>query len=273
MPYQDCFVDNNGVRIHYEVEEGPVEEPVIVFVHGMGMSTKDWRDAGYPEKLCNEFKVVLVDSRGFGQSDKPKDPADYGRARKVSDITAVLDDIGVDKAYYWGFSMGASIGWAVGMLAPERFHGLVLGAYPVISPDVPEIDRVRWEARAKLMRLGMDVYVAAMEMDQGPLPEDTRNRLLSNDKDAYAAQQLANLEWGAPDEDIVNMTLPALVYSGTEDDYPMPRNHTLTRRSASLAPNARFLPLDGHTHMSAFLAADLMIPHVREFVAMVEDTR
>ena len=51
MPYQDCFVDNNSVNIHYEVEEGPVESPVIVFVHGMGMSTKDWRNVGYPEKL------------------------------------------------------------------------------------------------------------------------------------------------------------------------------------------------------------------------------
>ena len=273
MSYQDRFVDNNGVRIHYEVEDGPVESPVIIFVHGMGMSTKDWRNVGYPEKLRDEYKVVLMDSRGFGQSDKLKDPEDYGRAQKVSDVTAVLDDLGVDKAYYWGFSMGASIGWAVGMLAPERFHGLVLGAYPVISPDVPEIDRVRWEARAKLMRLGMDVYVAAMEMDQGPLPEESRARLLSNDKDAYAAQQLSNLEWGAPDEDIVNMTLPALVYSGTEDEYPMPRNHTLTKRSASLAPNARFLPLEGHTHLSAFNAADLMIPHVREFIAMVEDSR
>ena len=273
MPYEDRFLDNNGVRIHYEVEEGPAESPVIVFVHGMGGSTKGWRIHGYPEKLCNEFKVVLIDSRGFGLSDKLAEPDSYGRAQKVSDVVAVLDDLGVDKAYYWGFSMGASIGWAVGMLAPERFHGLILGAYPVLSPEVPEIDRVRWEARAKLMRLGMDIYIAAMEMDQGPLPEENKARLMANDKDAYAAQQIANLSWGAPDEDIRNMTLPALVYSGTEDEYPMPRNHALTKRSASLAPNATFLPLPGHTHASAMAAADLMIPHVREFIAMVEDSR
>ena len=273
MPYEDRFVDNDGVRIHYEVEEGPADAPVIIFVHGMGGSTNNWRNAGFPEKLSNEFKVVLMDSRGFGQSDKLKEPADYGRAQKVSDVTAVLDDLGVEQAYYWGYSMGGSIGWACGMLAPERFHGLILGAYPVLSPEVPEIDRVRWEARAKLMRLGMDVYIAAMEMDQGPLPEENKARLLANDKDAYAAQQIANLSWGAPDEDIRNMTLPALVYSGTEDEYPMPRNHALTKRSASLAPNATFLPLEGHTHASAYVAADLMIPHAREFIAAVEASR
>ena len=273
MSYEDQFVDNNGVRIHYEVEEGPADSPVIIFVHGMGGSTKGWRMHGYPEKLRDDYKVVLMDSRGFGQSDKLKDAEDYGRPQKVSDVVAVLDDLGVDKAYYWGYSMGASIGWAVGMLAPDHFHGLILGAYPVLSPEVPEIDRVRWEARAKLMRLGMDVYIAAMEMDQGPLPEENKARLLANDKDAYAAQQIANISWGAPDEDIVNMILPALVYSGTEDEYPMPRNHALTKRSASLAPNAKFLPLEGHTHASAMASADVVIPHVREFIAMVEDSR
>ncbi len=271
MPYADRFVDNDGVTIHYEVEEG--SGPPVVLVHGMGGSTNNWRAAGYPEKLAGDLQVVLIDSRGFGKSDKLPDPESYGRPQKVSDIVAVLDDLGIDTAYYWGYSMGASIGWACGMLRPDRFRGLLLGAYPVLSPDVPEIDRVRWEARAKLMRLGMEYYIAAMEMDQGPLPQDQKDRLMANDKDAYAAQQIANISWGAPDEDIVNMTLPALVYSGTEDEYPMPRNHALTKRSASLAPNATFLPLPGHTHASAFAESDLVIPHVLEFIARVEDSR
>ena len=271
MTFTDKFLDNDGVRIHYEVEEG--DGPTVVLVHGMGGSTENWRNAGYPEKLSGELRLVLIDSRGFGQSEKLPDPESYGRAQKVSDVVAVLDELGIDKAYYWGYSMGASIGWACGMLRPDRFHGLILGAYPVISPDVPEIDKIRWEARAKLMRLGMDVYIAAMEMDQGPLPQAQKDRLMANDKDAYAAQQIANISWGAPDENIVNMTLPALVYSGTEDEYPMPRNHALTKRSASLAPNATFLPLPGHTHASAFAEADIVIPHVREFIAWLEDTR
>ncbi len=267
MPYEDRFIDNDGVRIHYEVEgEGG---PPLVLVHGMGMSTKDWRSAGYTDALSGEFRLILIDSRGFGQSDKLSDPADYGRKQKVSDVTGVLDDLGIEKAYYWGYSMGASIGWALGMLAPDRFHALVLGSYPVIPQQVPEFDRVRWEARAKLMRLGMDVYVTAMEMDAGPLPEDERQRLLSNDKDAYAAQQIANLDWGAPDGDIVGMTLPTFVYAGTSDK----RNHEPAKRCAAVAPNASFLSLPDHTHMQAFYASGLMIPHVREFIAGVEAAR
>ncbi len=265
MTFTDKFVDNNGVRIHYEIDDAPDDAPPLVLMHGMGMSTKDWHNAGYPTRLAGEFRLILIDSRGFGQSDKLKDPADYGRPQKVSDVTAVLDDLGIDKTYYWGYSMGASIGWALGMLSPDRFHALVLGSYPVIPVDVPDFDRVRWEARAKIMRAGMDYYVAAMEMDAGPLPEYDRERLLANDKDAYAAQQIANLDWGAPDEDIVNMTLPTFVYAGTRDQ----RNHEPAKRCASLAPNASFLSLPDHTHMQAFLAADTMVPHVHEFIANV----
>ena len=72
MPYEDRFIDNDGVRIHYEVEgEGG---PPLVLVHGMGMSTKDWRSAGYTDALSGEFRLILIDSRGFGQSDKLSDP-------------------------------------------------------------------------------------------------------------------------------------------------------------------------------------------------------
>ncbi len=257
------FVDNTGVQIHYEVEG---DGPPLVLMHGMGMSTRDWYDNGYVDKLKGEFQVIPIDSRGFGQSDKPNDVESYGRAEKVSDLTAVLDELGIERTTYWGFSMGASIGWAFGMLRPDRLNALILGAYPVLSNEVSEIDQVRWQARAKLMRLGMDVYVAALEMDQGPLPDEQKQRLLSNDANAYACQQLANLIWGVPDDDIRRMTVPALVYSGTEDNYPMPRNHQLTKRCAALAPNATWLPLPGYTHSQAFQDSDHIIPQVRAFL-------
>ena len=270
MSFEDRFIGNNGVRIHYEVnDDAPENAPPLVLMHGMGGSTRNWHDAGYTDALSGEFRLILIDSRGFGQSDKLTDPADYGRQQKVSDVTAVLDDIGIDKTFYWGYSMGASIGWALGMLAPHRFHALVLGSYPVIPLPVPEFDRARWQARAKIMRLGMDVYVTALEMDGGALSERQKERLLANDKNAYAAQQLANLDWGAPDEDIVNMTLPTFVYAGTKDI----RNHEPAKRCASLAPNASFLSLPDHTHAQAFQVADTMIPHVREFIAGVRAAR
>ena len=267
MAFEDRFLDNNGVRIHYEVNgDAPADAPPLVLMHGMGMSTKDWHNAGYTSALSADFRLILIDSRGFGQSDKLTDPAGYGRPQKVSDVTAVLDDLGIEKTFYWGYSMGASIGWALGMARAAPFPRPRARLLPR-HPPCPSLSSTAPGGRParKIMRLGMDVYVAAMEMDAGPLPDYDRERLLANDGNAYAAQQLANLDWGAPDEDIVNMTLPTFVYAGTKDR----RNHEPAKRCASLAPNASFLSLPDHTHMEAFLAADTMIPHVREFIASV----
>ena len=263
-----AFANNSGVSIHYETFGGG---PDLVLMHGMGMSIQDWLDAGYVKKLADDFRLILIDSRGFGASDKPHEVEAYGREQKVSDVTAVLDLLDIERAYYWGYSMGASIGWALGMLQPDCLKGLVLGAYPVLPVEVPAIDRSRWEARARLMRLGMDVYITAVEMARGPMPADQKARLLANDNEAYACQQLANLNWGASDEDIRRMAVPSLVYSGTHDDYPLPRNHESTKRSASLNPHATWLPLEGHTHASAFADADGVIPHVRAFIAAIEN--
>jgi pimeloyl-ACP methyl ester carboxylesterase len=262
MPY----ADSQGVRIHYEVEGAG---PPITLMHGMGGSIDNWVRAGYVDALKGELRLILIDSRGFGESGKPPEPAAYTREAKVGDVVAVLDDLGIERAHYWGYSMGASNGWAMGMLRPDRLLSLVLGGYPALPRPTSERNRVKWESRAKLMRLGMDVYIAAIEMERGPMPEEQRARLLANDKDAYAAQQIANIDWGSLDEDVRAMTVPAFVYSGTNDDYPLAGNHAMAKHSASLAPDATFLALPGFDHGQAFQESATVISHVREFLAKV----
>jgi len=178
------FVSNAGISIRYEVEGSG---PPVMLMHGMGGSIDNWIRAGYVEALKDEYQLILIDSRGFGASDKPHDPAAYTREAKVSDVCAVLDDLGIDRAHYWGYSMGASNGWAMGMLRPDRLRSLVIGGYPALPKPTTERNRVKWESRTKLMRLGMDVYIAAMEIDRGPMAEANKKRLMANDKDAYAA--------------------------------------------------------------------------------------
>ena len=264
MPY----ADNAGVKIHYEVEG---TGPPLTLMHGMGGSVQNWHRAGYVDALKDEFKLILVDSRGCGDSDKPHDVAAYSRQHKVADVVAVLDDLGIEKTHYWGYSMGASNGWAMGMLRPDRLHCLVLGGYPAL-PEQPSSDTiVRWESRAQLMRASMDIYIAAVQMEGGPMPADQQERLRANDGEAYACQQLANLSWGVPDEDIRNMAVPALVYSGTEDHaHPGFDNHEICKRCVELAPDARFIAVPGHTHNQTFQDRDFILPHALKFLAEME---
>jgi pimeloyl-ACP methyl ester carboxylesterase len=66
------------------------------------------------------------------------------------------------------------------------------------------------------------------------------------------------------------MTVPTLVYSGTNDNYPLPDNHEMAKISAANAPNARFVPIPGLDHGQAFLDSTTVIPLVRSFLAEVE---
>ena len=104
MPY----ADNEGVRIHYRTEgEGP---PLLL--HHWAVATMDnWDDFGYVAALKDDYRLVLLDARGHGGSDKPRAPEAYALEKRVGDIVAVLDDLGFAKAHYFGYSMGGWIGF------------------------------------------------------------------------------------------------------------------------------------------------------------------
>lgn len=101
------FVNNQGIRIHYEVEG---KGPPLVLVHGRGASLTMWRALGYTAALGKSYQLILVDIRGHGQSDKPSGPEPLRPDAMASDVVAVLDDVGVAKTHYLGYSMGGTIG-------------------------------------------------------------------------------------------------------------------------------------------------------------------
>jgi len=120
MPY----ANNNGVRIHYKVEG---TGPPLVLIHGFLADLEYWRQLGYVEALKSSYRVILIDMRGHGQSDKPHEPAEYGETQRVGDILAVLDAEGVQRAHVWGYSKGGIDGFLLAHHAPERVASLITG--------------------------------------------------------------------------------------------------------------------------------------------------
>ena len=100
-------VDNKGISIHYRVEGNG---PPLVLGHGFTDSSDIWYERGYVAALKPKYRLVLIDARGHGQSDKPHDPPSYTPEKFASDIVAVLDDLGMKTAAYWGYSMGGWMG-------------------------------------------------------------------------------------------------------------------------------------------------------------------
>lgn len=110
---------SDGVRLAYEIVGDSVD--VVILVHGFASSrAQNWRDVGWYDTLAKAgYRVVAMDCRGHGESDKPHDDGSYGD-KMVGDILAVLDDANVARAHVMGYSMGAILTLGLLETAPER---------------------------------------------------------------------------------------------------------------------------------------------------------
>lgn len=119
------FETFDGSTLSYEAEGDGV--PVLL-LHGFATdSFINWVRPGITDELVRAgYRVILLDQRGHGSSDKPHDPEAYGDEAMVRDAQALLTEIGVERCLGAGYSMGARN--MVGLLAAdERVRAAVLG--------------------------------------------------------------------------------------------------------------------------------------------------
>ena len=130
MPY----VDNRGVRIYYEVEG---EGPPLVLQHGFTQSVEGWYRCGYVDAMKLNYRLILIDARGHGKSDKPHERTAYSWPVGAMDVLAVLDRLDIRQAGVWGYSMGGRIALDALSIVPERITALIAGG--ATGKTIPEI--------------------------------------------------------------------------------------------------------------------------------------
>jgi pimeloyl-ACP methyl ester carboxylesterase len=120
----DEYFDSNGVKIHYQVWG---QGDPIVLVHGFTASIDaNWVQPGIVDKLDDSFKVIAIDLRGHGKSDKPHDPAVYGETMAM-DVIRLMDHLKIDQAHIAGYSLGGFTTLKLVAMHPERFLTATLG--------------------------------------------------------------------------------------------------------------------------------------------------
>src|SRR5690349_10160902 len=94
--------NSNGVRIHYYVEGKG--EPVLL-IHGFAVNAQlQWGLPGIIKDLAKDHRVITLDLRGHGKSDKPTEVKQYG-TEMVEDVVRLLDHLKIKKAHVVGYSM------------------------------------------------------------------------------------------------------------------------------------------------------------------------
>ena len=117
----------NGITLRY-LETGS-GSPHLLFVHGWCCNHTYWRDQ-IPH-FAKKHRVVGVDLRGHGESDKPDE--DYGIPAFVDDLAWLIKELHLDKPVVIGHSMGGTIALNLARKHPELTSAIIL----VDSPIVP----------------------------------------------------------------------------------------------------------------------------------------
>jgi pimeloyl-ACP methyl ester carboxylesterase len=256
MPY----ADNQGIRIHYHVIGNG---PPLVLYHGLFANLGDWYDAGYVWALKYDYRLILIDGRGHGASDKPHEPEDYGVKPLVSDVIAVLDSLHLSKAYFLGYSWGAWVGYGLALYAPERFYALLLGG---VSPQATTPADV--EHLVSFVKGGVEGFAAAMDSLFEPTQRSYKLRRLSGDFDAYlAAAQGMGTGFGAITDAMAVLSKNAvllLLYAGENDD-----DYAFLRDNTQDIPNATFISFPHLNHVKGFTEVAIVLPELVEYLKII----
>ena len=261
MPYATNPLD--GVRTNFE-DSRRAAAPVL-FYTGFADPLEVAKASPLAQALGREFRLILVDHRGQGGSEKPRGARAYALATRVADAVAVLDALGIERAHFLGSSWGARLGFALGEHAPERLLSLVLCgnqpyAWDLESPTAKAVAAAIAESKQEGMRGFVQTFETALGF-RFPEPDRTWT-LEKNDPAALeAAWRSVELE-GAVSPNLTRWRVPCLICAGEADEM-----HDNAKRAAEEIPGARFVSLAGHSHISAFYEADdLVLPHILELL-------
>jgi pimeloyl-ACP methyl ester carboxylesterase len=119
------YFSSDGLQIFYRVVG---KGHPMVLVHGWGTNGEiNWEKTGWVEKLRSHRKLIILDVRGHGKSDKPYDQKVYSYSTMAHDVLGVMDHLAIEKADFIGYSMGSFMGAYLLGHYPERFTTMVLG--------------------------------------------------------------------------------------------------------------------------------------------------
>ncbi|WP_091741197.1 alpha/beta fold hydrolase [Phenylobacterium immobile] len=151
---------------HRVIEKGDPEAPPLFLYHGVGGYAEPY--ARVLPALSRDFRVFAVDALYHGYSSKePWDPANR-TALQAAAYVDLIHALGYEKAIYEGESMGASIGFEIGMLYPESLDKLILNGYGRVATK-----RTEW----KKQPFKGDLYELSRAAVLDPSYENVQKRL------------------------------------------------------------------------------------------------
>lgn len=228
--------NSGGVEIAYDLAG---EGPPILLIHGFASNGRvNWRDTGWIKTLAEAGRrVIVIDNRGHGESEKLYDPALYTAPAMAEDARRLLDHLRIERADVMGYSMGARIAAFLTINHPVQVRSAIFAG--LASRMITGVDGAEEIAQA-LERPSSAEVTAPGARAFRRFAEQTRSDL----KALAACMRSARAKITA--EELGRIVVPVLVVAGEKDD--------VAGEVAPLVaaiPGAKGVTLPGRSHMNA----------------------
>ncbi|MDK4702426.1 alpha/beta hydrolase [Rhizobium sp. CNPSo 4062] len=228
----------DGLKLAF-FDDGDPNGPPVLLIHGFASTAiANWVNPGWLKTLGEAgYRVIAIDNRGHGASDKLYDADVYHPWIMAEDAVALLDHLGIPEAHIMGYSMGARVSTFMAIAHPDRVRSLVLGGLGIgMVEGVGDWDPI---ADALVAPSLDDVTHARGRMFRA-FAEQTKS-----DRQALAACIQGSRDL-ASREDVARIEAPTLIAVGTKDDIA-----GSGQELAALMPNAEVIDIPNRDHMLA----------------------
>ncbi len=235
----------NGNNLYFRFA-GRSAGSTLVFINSLGTDWRVWEPTAHA--LADRYRLLFYDKRGHGLSDAH--PPASSIDDHVTDLAALLENLGISKAVVCGLSVGGMIALGLAARRPELVSALVLVDTGHVIGTAE-----RWNQRIeRIEREGMEViadgvlegwFTASFRRQQPAETALWRNMLLRTPVEGYtgtcAAIRDADLTEAAR-----GLAPPALCLCGAEDMSTPP---SLLRELNELIPDSRFQEIPDAAHL------------------------
>lgn len=256
------FITANKITLHYNWDSPHSHEP-LVFVNSLGTNLHMW-DALIPY-LPAQFRLLRYDKRGHGLSDAP--PAPYTIRDHSTDLSALLDELGVETCVVVGISVGGLVAMDFALQHPQRLKALVLCD---TSPKIGTAES--WSERIAAVREQGLPNIAGMIAQRWFIPDFTvrqaadfhgfANMLARTPPEGYLGT-CAALRDTDLSEAVGRIAAPSLVLCGVQDIATPP---DLVSVLAKKLPDARFQLIEGAAHLPCIEQPQLVAAAIQQFL-------
>lgn len=264
-----------GVDLRVD-ETGTDSGRPILFIHGWGASRLHWTNQMHSD-LADDFRLVTLDNRGHGRSDKPEGEEPYSDPELwAADYQAVIDELGLTDPVLVGLSQGSLyIADYLSVNGEDDIGGIVLVGGTALF-EYEDLSEVLGEEFLELVGsgalfsndaveyiMGLDAFIPLLPAE--PFPPKDHFFMLGQLAIVPPHVRAALLNRPLTYEDLLpEIESPVLLTHGEEDDaVPL----TVSETHAEAIPNARTSFYPGVGHMSPMENTQRFNRELREFVA------